>query len=392
MANPSKPPKFAPPSPAGGSKPAKPQNGFTLDSEITGLMEVPSVTRLLNRKKLGLGKGANEEPSSVDVKKPAEPPASPPSFEAPLNLSNVSDPSEAPAPAFGKNDISLSIAKEGAPEFKIETSSGQSVSPPSSAPALSLAPSSSEIKLELSSDQPLDLVLSPAAPSPPNLLNPVESQAADSPFMIEAPAPAPVEAPVEIPVEAPKKDPAFALKIQPSARKADRRGNSRLILWETGILKSGLDPLGKGLALLLEKGAEQALFLAITAPPPGSPVPHFLATAAVAPREKLGFWTGLKWNPTVVPELWNQFVKTGQVEIPPASMLTRGGSKRPSFEVVVRQAFGAVEEQDYLLLIRCGPASACRGVLAVISKKSMLSELAEASQLIGSLPTPAKAA
>jgi hypothetical protein len=149
------------------------------------------------------------------------------------------------------------------------------------------------------------------------------------------------------------------------------------------------------LANLLEKGAISALFLAITPPPAGSPVPHFLGTAAAfAPtgaatsKTKLELWSGLKWDPTVVPELWNYFVRAGFVELSPPGTMTNVASTRN----VVRAAFGCAPD-EWLTLVSAGTPNACRGVLAILSKASLQHVLAGAMVLIGqNAPAGSKAA
>lgn len=164
---------------------------------------------------------------------------------------------------------------------------------------------------------------------------------------------------------------------------AEQRGVQRVALWDPKQLKGETDPLGKGLAILLEQGAQQALFLSITPAPAGSPVPHFLASAAIAPRERLKVWTGLKWDPTIVPSLWNLFVRSGHAELPPSGADADLASNRN----VVRTAFGAAQH-EWLLLVRAGTLDNCRGVLAVISGRSMLEALALASPLLAASIDP----
>jgi hypothetical protein len=191
------------------------------------------------------------------------------------------------------------------------------------------------------------------------------------------------------PVEPPS--PTATVRVQTAKpRTAEQRSVQRMTLWDIKQLKSGNDPLGKGLAILLERGARHALFLSLVAAPAGSPVPHFLASAAIAPRERLKLWTGLRWDPTIVPSLWNLFVRTGHAELPPPGAETDISSNRN----VVRAAFG-VGHDEWLLLVRTGPVNQCRGVLAVVSDRSMLQALVAASPLLGSpigAATPSKKA
>ena len=161
------------------------------------------------------------------------------------------------------------------------------------------------------------------------------------------------------------------------ARRADRKAVAELIQWDLAKLKTGKDPLGQGLAQLFAKGVTSALFLAIQPPPEGSPVPHFLASAAVLPKDKLGLWAGLKWDPTVVPELWNYFIRAGQVELSPPGTMTNITSNRN----VVRGAFG-VDKDEWLMLVRVGTADSCRGVVALLAPKSLLPAVTAALPLL----------
>ncbi|MGK5083778.1 hypothetical protein WDW37_10790 [Bdellovibrionota bacterium FG-1] len=177
--------------------------------------------------------------------------------------------------------------------------------------------------------------------------------------------------------------PPTLLRIQLAKPRNNRKTAPSLIAWKVEQLKAGPDPLGKGLALALDRGATCALFLSITTPPAGSPVPHFIGTAALAPPQKTELWSGLKWDPMLVPELWNHFVRAGFVELSPPSANTYIKSNRN----VVRAAFG-IDPQEWLLLVRAGPPTDCRGVLALVSETSIITELTSALALIGS-PIPA---
>lgn len=174
--------------------------------------------------------------------------------------------------------------------------------------------------------------------------------------------------------------PKAAVRVQTIKRQpAEKRGAQRVTLWDIKQLKCGADPLGKGLAILVERGVREALFLSITEPPAGSPVPHFLASAAIAPRNRLKLWTGLRWDPTIVPALWNLFVRTGHAELPPPGAETDIASNRN----VVRAAFGT-NHDEWLLLVRVGILENCRGVLCLVSDQSMLQALVLASPFLAS--------
>ncbi|OFZ53670.1 MAG: hypothetical protein A2428_09045 [Bdellovibrionales bacterium RIFOXYC1_FULL_54_43] len=155
---------------------------------------------------------------------------------------------------------------------------------------------------------------------------------------------------------------------RPIARHAKRRAPvQKLIIWQPNELKQGPDPLGKGLSILLDRGAMNALFLSIAPSGTGSTVPHFKASAAVLPQKKKEIWTGMKWDPTVAVEMWNQFIKVGYIEYAPPGTTTDMKSNRN----IARAAFG-ITQDEWLLLVRIGPSHVCRGILAVVSKKSLI--------------------
>jgi hypothetical protein len=163
------------------------------------------------------------------------------------------------------------------------------------------------------------------------------------------------------------------LKIQPAPKRAPSPEIPKLMTWDLSLLQSGQDPLGKGLASLFQKGAKCGLFLAIQPPPEGSKVPHFLSTSSIQEKQRIELWTGLRWDPTEVPEVWNQLVKAGNVEFAPPGTFTHLHSNRN----VIRSGFG-ITQNEWLLLIRVGPPNACRGIVAVISHQSLIPQLTEA--------------
>lgn len=148
------------------------------------------------------------------------------------------------------------------------------------------------------------------------------------------------------------------------------------------MLRVGTDPLGKGIDLMLQRGAISALFLALSAPPIGSPVPLFVSTATVLPQDRLSIWTGLKWDPRVVPEMWNFYIRSGYVELPPPGANTHQNSHRN----IVRLAFG-ITHPEWLLLVQVGPSHQSRGVVAFVSHQSLLPSLSEAKPFL-SAPLP----
>lgn len=176
------------------------------------------------------------------------------------------------------------------------------------------------------------------------------------------------------------KSSAFStLQVRPSQRKPGA-SIPQLVIWSDRLLNSGQDPLGKAIVILLEKGVTSALFLATSSSPTNNPgVPHFISTAAVNPEGKDLLWTGLKWDPALIPELWNQFLREGQIEFPPPGTVTYQKSNRN----IMRAAFG-VSSNEWLLLVQVGRPEACRGILALISPKSSVEAVNKALPLLQS--------
>lgn len=178
---------------------------------------------------------------------------------------------------------------------------------------------------------------------------------------------------------------APAAKIQPVLRRSQAVPAKALNFWSEKTLKSGIDPLARGLSSLLGKGVKGGLFLAPTKPPAGSPVPHFVASAYFGGKDRLSVWSGLRWDPAIVPEIWNHFVKAGFIDLPPPGTTTNQLSTRN----LLRGAF-AIQSQEWLTLIRVGPPNSCRGVLALLSDKTLANELQASLALIQAPFTPKK--
>ncbi len=190
-----------------------------------------------------------------------------------------------------------------------------------------------------------------------------------------SPPPPPQRAvPAEIPVES---DGPTRLQVKPVGNRSERRGQARIIAWTLQQLQNGGDPMGKGLAFLLAKGAQHAVFLAVqTSAGGGTPV--FKASACVTEdRSRLVLWTGLTWDPKLIPEVWAHFVKNGWLEFPPPGTMTQAQSTRN----VLRAAFG-ISGQEWLTLMRVGPSNACRGVIALVSPNTLTAAIPGATPLI----------
>ncbi|MCM2322475.1 MAG: hypothetical protein NDJ90_04355 [Oligoflexia bacterium] len=189
------------------------------------------------------------------------------------------------------------------------------------------------------------------------------------------------EAPLEASAASPNFTPASIHRVSRSKR---RQAASPLIQWHLSQLQNGKDPLGLGIAYLLDHGATAALFLAFR---PEGTVNRFIATAYTGATTKLTLWNGLQWDPSIAPSLWNYFVKSGYLELPPPGTTTNQMSDRN----VIRAAFG-VQGTEWLLLLRAGPNESCRGVVAILSPKSLLAKVDAALKLLSAKSPAAKTA
>jgi hypothetical protein len=184
----------------------------------------------------------------------------------------------------------------------------------------------------------------------------------------------------------PPKPPEDATKlIKESVRKVSRKREAKpLVIWTPAALASGKDPLGKAIISLLTHGASQALFLAIQSQA-GGPSPMFTATAAVNAREKEKVWNGLRWDPSLLPDVWQQVISTGYVELLPPGTMTNIQSDRN----VSRAAFDVTQEEG-LYFVRVGTSQQCRGILVLVSLKPLIHAIQAVMPLLVTLPESLK--
>jgi hypothetical protein len=185
-----------------------------------------------------------------------------------------------------------------------------------------------------------------------------------------APPPAPA------PESTPQQPVLKQSKVQPAGRRSSQTPAKQIVIWEPHALTSATDPLAKAISVLLKKGVTSVLFLSIKTGG-ATQIPSFESSAAVQPGHRLGLWTGLSWEPTVVPELWNDLLNSGYSELGPPGNLTNQKSNRN----VVRAAFG-ISGQEWFLIVKVGPPHACRGVIGFISDGSIVGALAGVMSLI----------
>ena len=137
--------------------------------------------------------------------------------------------------------------------------------------------------------------------------------------------------------------------------------------------------MAQAISQLIESGLTSALFIEATDHGTPTESPQFKASAAFAPMSKETLWAGLVWTPAVAPKIWQQLLTLSYVDLTPPETMTVVTSDRNT----VRTAF-AVDSNEYLILARIGPADDPRGLLALVSSKSIVAELQSILMLLTS--------
>lgn len=414
---------------------------FTLDpgrQDGSELFEVPSITRLLNRKKLK-SQGAPANAPHEEKKSPT--PSRPPEFGAPPHLdldpqlekTQLTDSEMRAPPAFDQKKVSKPestelvdplASAESLPEI---TKTGFEAfdrlkgavpptppSPPSSSSkaqndarfkrtkpkpvADSLEASYTESSMIITTNQGRNLTGA-------NKVNMNESNSGMSiPTSFQEPSHVAEETAYEEESaqsndyevqEEQEIDSSHSAKPETiQASRARKRGvaevSAPLVEWNKTMLADSKDPLAKGLNQLIEHSKKnlQGIFLALQRNPldriaegqQPPKMPQFIAKAAYGKASRFSLWAGLNWDPNLFPDLWDVFVRDGLVELTPPGTMTVPTSQRN----LVRGAFG-VQPQEWLTLVRVGTADSCRGILVMISNESLKSAPPEAFALIGTL-------
>lgn len=294
--------------------------------------------------------------------RPPGPPSRLPPTGIPVPPPPDSDPPEipeAPPEAVSISDLeSAEIQSSHSPVAAPQSSQQQSSDQPSVGLSISMDDSSSSEPIQLSSALETSGAVENSPPPPPT---PTPAPKAHNSLLHSKPGIKPT------------------LKVQTTVRKAVP--TAQLFLWEPDQLSAGTDPMGKGILHLLKNKAQSALFLAIAPPAPGTQVPLFVSTAAVVPQQKLNIWQGLRWSPSLTPDVWKQFLQTAWVEFAPPGGMTVQSSNRN----LIRTAFGILPT-EWLTLYRIGPPDRCRGVIAMISKESLMVSLTQVLPLFAAPP------
>ena len=408
-----------------------PSKIFTYDPDAETSTEAPSLTRLLNRKSLSQKKTTGAQHPETSTKTPPQPPTSPhtPPASAPEKPTSASielNQFKTPPPILTPTPPSPSTLSQPTPsalsptsptESKQQTSiaieladpssvSTEETQKPSTIPATHLSGSSpsqpesttstltdggieiaglESLQLEVESNRPI------TSSSSENNTSSTTDLSSNTPLNRDTHS-----APAEFSLEQTNESTLSpSPNIHPSSQFSDQKIKAPLIKpasapfrdathtelkkWELNELAQNSDPLGKAIIQMLQRGAHCALFMAISSPEKNSSHPIFKTTAATPADSRIPLWSGIKWKPELLPEVWNSFLKSGQIEFGPPSSQTIPTSARN----IMRAAFG-VSPSEWFILVRVGSAQSCRGVIAFFSKQSLLSELAHVLPLLNS--------
>lgn len=307
---------------------------FTLDDK-TG-MGIPSVSRLLNRIDVQHTMRYRREKSSADTA-PIQKPALP-KEEAHPQISTT-PAADLPSSRTQWFDLARVIANRSNSEAS--AGSTPSANPPSSDPA--------PVAMEKQAEIPLSIPLSAA--------------------------PETAQAETALP------------SIQPSKRNRAKKAATVLARWKRESLSNSSDPIGRAASILLPAGATDLLFLSRHPLAKGDSF-SVVATAAFTDNPQfIACWSGLKWAPDVVPELWKELISKGVVQLAPPGEKTLPSSERN----VIRAAFG-VRQEDWMIVLRSGTAEQARGILVVLSKGNLMEKMREVLPLLSLEPSSSKSA
>lgn len=349
-----------------GPKPAQnneAEGQFTVDAATsTDLAQMPSLTRLLNRKKLEIPR--TNKPSSPP---PTEPPAAleeAACLPAPETMIVLTASDKAPG----------AIVLETPPPQILQISTQDAIPTPEAASEASLVSHEDETYVALS--------VSAEAPQTPSTDPDEEPTCVTSNSGLRAPIvdlaalrssaqkqePQPQQS-----APAPAIKPATIKRVAPTAKKTEV---APLITWDLNQLKTSSDPLAKALTFLFLKGVVSSLFLRTLPPSHPQETPKFNATAIAGERSRVNLWTGLQWDPAIAPEVWQQFSKVGYLELGPSGTGTQLKSQRN----VLRSALG-LKSDEWLIIVRVGSDHASRGIVALFSNRSVAAEFRSALPL-----------
>ncbi len=250
-----------PKTPAGkpsGSAKTTPEKPYLLDSADGKTKDMPSVTKLLNRKKLGLS----------STSEPLPPQNPPPGFElAPAAPSSLGGVKPRPQAAGTRTGIAIPEGAAGA-------------------------------SFELTSPGIRTLAAAPPVPEAP-----VESSTSSTPELSGQTFAGQTQ--------------LVAVQVVPSARAARRGTEQPLTLWSRTLAQSSSDPVQVASVQLFEKGALATLYLSLQET---RTAPRLSATAAMASGPEAILWQGLHWDTSATGQLWATISRTGLLEIRPTEV------------------------------------------------------------------------
>jgi hypothetical protein len=142
-----------------------------------------------------------------------------------------------------------------------------------------------------------------------------------------------------------------------------------LTRWQAADLARNADPLAQRVQGELTRGAHLVVFLAVSAQersPKDPTIPIFVAQAYVAedgdPRPTL--LQGMRWDPTLVPQIWNALRTQGHAEFLPPATQTDISSERNAIRAAL-----ASEPDERVTMVRIDDGKDCRGVLILYSSR-----------------------
>lgn len=287
-------------------------------------LQMPSVTKLLNRRKLGLVRDLTK---SIEIPHPLQ-----------ADIANGGKRLKRGTQAGLHKEPTLGITQTQSSNQSAQPTAKPGIIPPPFVPKENRNP------LKEVTAQPLSQALSQAQASAQqrSLSNPQAEPIIPKPF---PPRATPVSAPVT-------RRPQVQV-VKPSTRQTHK---SNLIQWSKAALTKAKDPFHRGVLHLIENGANQALLLC----PQAKSKVLFEANSCFEAGSKWAIWNGLTFDPAWMGEQAMKFLKQGFIELSPVR-------EANSF---LASTFG-VEKNEWILLIRCGSPQACTGILVLISNQSV---------------------
>ena len=373
--------------------------GFTTDADSSGIFEMPSVTKLLNRKSLGLGNKSKppgappagmSAPPGPPMMAPPPPIAldsmfasnnstpAPPSMDVPPPAIDLPPPSmnapaeieiSLPPPALNFEEPSHAHAEEGVSQ--IITLELPEANEPSLVDQIRLTPSDAETASESAApSNPFDL----PPPGPPGISEP-------SGFELAAPEFAPPEFVVPDAVASPA-----PISIEPSRirlrsvtmSEVRQKIRARTLDLETAraSFKASGSAFEKALMRMANGDVKGIAILEAGNSTGGTGTLLGLKYAASTVMSQEGRFTsaceGVQFFPSIAPDLWQSMSKTGFFELPPpeAAANTSGTTSTVrSPRTALRTAFGA-KPGDWITLAMVGAGITAR-VLIILSGKSI---------------------